>query len=197
MASDVELAFLPLANANYSTLRATVTRITMQQVEWRLEIVTPLQACLHQRELPLLEFVRDAKVNASIWVDRFASCLEGALELSLPPTVFTTARFFGMSDEERAQRMAAELRATGGHGQPSWAQPLPVNMTKTDLVLLPWHASAPVAKQIIERLLLDDTQVRDVPPCVYLHLPPPPPFLSVYLHLPPSSPFLELCVTLS
>ena len=51
--------------------------------------------------------------------------------------------------------------ATGGNGAPSWAEPIPANTTKTDVVFLPWHATAAVAKQLIERLLLDDSQQRN------------------------------------
>ena len=82
-AADIEAAFLPLRDAAYSGVSATVVSVGSGSVTWRLELITPWAACANQWSLPLLSLRCSAKVTAQVVRESLATCLSGGVYLTL------------------------------------------------------------------------------------------------------------------
>lgn len=117
----IEQAFEPLQDLTYSRMTASVISVTRTRLVWRVELATPFASCTNQRSLPLLSFVREAKVNVSVEVSEYATCLDGGAELSFE----SPAAFGSNADgylETEALRMEIEKRNSGGDGTSLWME---------------------------------------------------------------------------
>ena len=92
----------------YSRLTTRLVSVTPRSLAFAFELKTPWEACTHQAELPLLSFVRRAKVNVSVEVAQPASCLSGGptlgFELSQLKAWYRQAKL-----EQEEQRRGREL----------------------------------------------------------------------------------------
>ena len=76
-AGAIEAAFQPLQDHIYSDMSASVVSVTQHELVWRLALTTSWSSCTNQQTLPLLDFIRVAKVNVTVSVEKNASCLAG------------------------------------------------------------------------------------------------------------------------
>ena len=106
-------AFRAVHDELYSGVSATVVSTSATTVIWRLELITPWASCTNQRTLPLVGTVQQAKVNASVYLERPATCLTGGVDVALATDPAAHAFLPWDASEYDAARRIGALLATG------------------------------------------------------------------------------------